>query len=71
MKDSSKGRCHDQENLVLNIHYLKPYTWQMRYHYSSVLSPVLDQKAVNSRQNFVLEKGKQQTIQLAEFWHAF
>lgn len=70
-KKSGEGRCHDEENLVLNIRYLKPYAWQMQYHYTSILSPVSDQKAVNSRKNFVLEKGKQETIQIPEFWKAY
>lgn len=70
-KKSGEGRCHDEENLVLNIRYLKPYTWQMQYHYTSVLSPASDQKAVNSRKNFILEKGKQETIQIPKSWHAY
>lgn len=67
---SGEGRCHDEETLVLHIHYLKPYTWQMRYHYTSVLSPASDQKAVNARQNFVLEKGGQESIQIPASWRA-
>ena len=70
-KMSGEGRCHDEENLVLNIRYLKPYAWQMQYHYTSVLSPASDQKAVNSRKNFILEKGKQKTIQIPKSWHAY
>ena len=70
-KRSGEGRCHDEENLVLNIRYLKPYTWQMRYHYSSILSPASDQKAVNARKNFILEKDKQMLIQIPASWHAY
>lgn len=67
---SGDGRCHDEENLVLNIAYLKPYTWQMQYHYSSVLSPASDQKAMDVRKNFILEKGKQEMIQIPKSWSA-
>lgn len=69
-KKGDEERCHDEENLVLVIRYLKPYTWQMRYHYSNVLSPASDQKPVNARNNFVLEKGKQETIQIPASWSA-
>lgn len=65
---SGEGYCHDDENLILNIQYRKAYSWQMQYHYARNLSPVSDQKPLNQKKNYILQKGAQETIQFPRTW---
>lgn len=66
----SKGKCADDENLVLNIQYLKPYTWQMQYHYYRELSPVSDQQALNQRKNYVIQSIDDE-IKFPQAWRSY
>lgn len=59
--------CHDEESLVLNIRYQKPYQWQMKYHYYRRLSPVSDQRPVNQRRNYILNQTNK-TIKFPASW---
>ena len=40
--ETSKGKCHDEDSLSLDIRPLKPMLWQFRYRYSLEVSPVSD-----------------------------
>ncbi|ENX39447.1 hypothetical protein [Acinetobacter sp. NIPH 2100] len=40
--ESSKGKCHDEDGLSLDIHPIKPMVWQFRYRYSLDVSPASD-----------------------------
>ena len=40
--DTSKGKCHDEDSLSLDIRPLKPMLWQFRYRYSVEVSPASD-----------------------------
>ena len=53
--DISMGKCHDDETLVLNIQYLKPYVWQMNYHYYRELSPVSNNVKINERKSYKIQ----------------
>ena len=39
---TSKGKCHDEDRLSLDIRPLKPMVWQFRYRYSLEVSPASD-----------------------------
>lgn len=39
---ASKGRCHDEDGLSLDIRPLKPMLWQFRYRYHLDVSPASD-----------------------------
>ncbi|MFW1807224.1 hypothetical protein [Acinetobacter ursingii] len=39
---TSKGNCHDEDGLSLDIRPIKPMLWQFRYHYHLDVSPVSD-----------------------------
>lgn len=62
------GHCHDEENLILNIQYLKSYSWQMQYHYSRHLSPVSDQKPLNQKKNYILHNDVNKSIRFPSTW---
>lgn len=40
--ESSKGNCHDEDSLSLDIRPIKPLLWQFRYRYSLGVSPASD-----------------------------
>lgn len=40
--ESSRGKCHDEDSLSLDIRPIKPMLWQFRYRYSSDVSPASD-----------------------------
>ncbi|MFV5385834.1 hypothetical protein [Acinetobacter junii] len=40
--ETSKGKCHDEDSLSLDIRPLKPMLWQFRYRYSLDVSPASD-----------------------------
>ncbi len=40
--ETSKGKCHDEDSLSLDIRPLKPMLWQFRYRYSLEVSPASD-----------------------------
>lgn len=40
--ETSKGRCHDEDGLSLDIRPLKPMLWQFRYRYHLNVSPASD-----------------------------
>ena len=40
--ESSKGKCHDEDSLSLDIRPIKPMLWQFRYRYSLDVSPASD-----------------------------
>ncbi|MCH7314779.1 hypothetical protein [Acinetobacter sp. ANC 3882] len=40
--ESSKGKCHDEDGLSLDIRPIKPMVWQFRYRYSLDVSPASD-----------------------------
>ena len=40
--ETSKGKCHDEDRLSLDIRPIKPMLWQFRYRYSLDVSPVSD-----------------------------
>ncbi|TCM63239.1 hypothetical protein EC844_12258 [Acinetobacter calcoaceticus] len=63
--------CHDEENLILNIHYRQPYTWQMKYHYFRTLSAASDQKPVNQRRSYLLQAPQTKSLQLPAAWHEY
>lgn len=66
----SGERCHDEYALDTQIVYLKPYTWQLRYHYQAYYSPVSDSgsKPVNLRKNYLLTQNKTDVIVIPESW---
>ena len=39
---TSKGKCHDEDSLSLDIRPLKPMLWQFRYRYRLTVSPASD-----------------------------
>ena len=39
---SSKGKCHDEDSLSLEIRPIKSMLWQFRYRYSLEVSPASD-----------------------------
>lgn len=39
---TSKGKCHDEDRLSLDIRPIKPMFWQFRYRYSLEVSPASD-----------------------------
>ena len=40
--ETSKGKCHDEDSLSLDIRPLKPMLWQFRYRYRLTVSPASD-----------------------------
>ena len=63
--------CHDNENMLLNIRYQKPYQWQLNYRYTRVLSAVSDQKPANGRARYVVQAKQFKPIQLPTAWQEY
>lgn len=40
--ENSKGKCHDEDSLSLDIRPIKPMLWQFRYRYNLNVSPASD-----------------------------
>ncbi|WAU72761.1 hypothetical protein [Acinetobacter sp. TR11] len=57
---SSKGKCHDEDRLSLDIRPLKPMLWQFRYRYSSEVSPASDsgEKSFKGSRNLNIDLNK-------------
>lgn len=70
-EQSGEGRCHDNEDLLLNIRYQKPYQWQLNYRYTRVLSPVSDQKPANGKVSYRVQAKQFKPIQLPAAWHEY
>lgn len=58
--ETSKGKCHDEDSLSLDIRLLKPMLWQFRYRYSLEVSPVSDsgEKSFKGSRNLNIDLNK-------------
>ncbi|MCY6413684.1 hypothetical protein QTA56_16350 [Acinetobacter sp. VNH17] len=58
--ESSKGKCHDEDGLSLDIRPLKPMLWQFRYHYRLDVSPASDsnEKSYQGSRNLNIDLNK-------------
>jgi len=58
--ESSKGNCHDEDSLSLDIRPIKPLLWQFRYRYSLGVSPASDsgEKSYNGSRNLNIDLNK-------------
>lgn len=58
--ETSKGKCHDEDSLSLDIRPLKPMLWQFRYRYSLEVSPVSDsgEKSFKGSRNLNIDLNK-------------
>ncbi|MEN8320389.1 hypothetical protein [Acinetobacter junii] len=58
--DTSKGKCHDEGRLSVDIRPLKPMLWQFRYRYSLEVSPVSDsgEKSFKGSRNLNIDLNK-------------
>lgn len=58
--ESSKGNCHDEDSLSLDIRPIKPLLWQFRYRYSLGVSPASDsgEKSYKSSRNLNIDLNK-------------
>lgn len=58
--ESSKGKCHDEDGLSLDIRPLKPMLWQFHYRYSLEVSPVSDsgEKSFKGSRNLNIDLNK-------------
>ncbi|EKU52077.1 hypothetical protein ACINWC323_3050 [Acinetobacter sp. WC-323] len=56
----SKGNCHDEDGLSLDIRPIKPMLWQFRYRYSLDVSPVSDsgEKSFKGSRNLNIDLNK-------------
>lgn len=66
----SKGKCHDDYSLDLQIVYVKPMTWQLKYYYQVDYSPASDSKRASFKQhkNYLLQRNSADAIQLPKIW---
>ena len=57
---SSKGKCHDEDGLSLEIRPIKPMLWQFRYRYSLEVSPASDssEKSFKGSRNLNIDLNK-------------
>ena len=57
---TSKGKCHDEDRLSLDIRPLKPMVWQFRYRYSLEVSPASDsgEKSFKGSRNLNIDLNK-------------
>ena len=57
---SSKGKCHDEDRLSLDIRPLKPMVWQFHYRYSLEVSPASDsgEKSFKGSRNLNIDLNK-------------
>ncbi|MCU4580161.1 hypothetical protein KTJ32_04000 [Acinetobacter gyllenbergii] len=58
--ESSKGKCHDEDSLSLDIRPIKPMLWQFRYRYSLDVSPASDsgEKSFKGSRNLNIDLNK-------------
>lgn len=58
--ESSKGKCHDEDRLSLDIRPIKPMLWQFRYRYSLEVSPASDsgEKSFKGSRNLNIDLNK-------------
>ena len=58
--ETSKGKCHDEDSLSLDIRPLKPMLWQFRYRYSLDVSPASDsgEKSFKGSRNLNIDLNK-------------
>lgn len=58
--ESSKGNCHDEDSLSLDIRPIKPLLWQFRYRYSLGVSPASDsgEKSYKGSRNLNIDLNK-------------
>jgi len=58
--ESSKGNCHDEDSLSLDIRPLKPLVWEFRYRYSLGVSPASDsgEKSYKDSRNLNIDLNK-------------
>lgn len=58
--ERSKGKCHDEDGLSLDIRPIKPMLWQFRYRYSLDVSPVSDsgEKSFKGSRNLNIDLNK-------------
>jgi len=58
--ESSKGNCHDEDSLSLDIRPVKPMLWQFRYRYSLSVSPASDsgEKSYQGTRNLNIDLNK-------------
>lgn len=63
-------QCHDEYALATEIAYVKPRTWNVKYHYQSWISKVSDsnEKNIDERKNYVLNQNSADAIQLPKRW---
>ena len=66
----SDGVCHDEYTLDSQIVYVKPYTWQVKYHYQADFSPASASgtKPINLRQSYLLKDNRADAIILPKAW---
>lgn len=58
--EHSKGKCHDEDGLSLDIRPLKPMLWQFRYRYRLNISPASDsnEKSYQGSRNLNIDLNK-------------
>lgn len=58
--ESSKGKCHDEDGLSLDIRPIKPMLWQFRYRYRLDVSPASDsgEKSFKGSRNLNIDLNK-------------
>ena len=58
--ETSKGKCHDEDGLSLEIRPIKPMLWQFRYRYSLEVSPASDssEKSFKGSRNLNIDLNK-------------
>lgn len=58
--ERSKGHCHDEDALSLDIRSIKPMLWQFRYRYSLAVSPASDsgEKSYKGSRNINIDLNK-------------
>lgn len=70
--ETSKGRCHDEDGLSLDIRPLKPMLWQFRYRYHLDVSPASDsgEKSFKGSRNLNIDLNKApQQPNIPEAWN--
>lgn len=70
--ESSKGNCHDEDSLSLDIRPIKPLLWQFRYRYSLGVSPASDsgEKSYKGSRNLNIDLNKApEQPSIPEIWN--
>ena len=67
----SQGKCHDEYSLDSQILYVKPNTWQVKYHFRADFSPASDTgtKPINLRKTYLLKDNREDAIVFPETWN--